>query len=317
MVCGSLGLMRSLNSIQIFIEVARCRSFAEASNRLGLSTSATSKAVARLEEELGVKLLHRTTRSVGLTPEGTRFLEGSSKLMDDMDDLVREVSDTREQPQGRLVVGSTVVFGRMWLMEKVVEFRRLYPELEVELVLDDRMTDLAAQELDIVIRAGELEDNANLVARKFFEDQLVLCASPDYLAKAGVPQTIEDLDNHCCIQFRNPAHGRLLPFRFTLKGHSVSKVMKAGIVANEGEAIKVAAEAGAGVTQLPSFMVIEALEAGRLVPLMKRFWPIPLPHHILYLDRRLVSKRIRVFSDFLLKHRPDWSASLPRLLARS
>lgn len=309
--------MQSYSNIATFIEVARCRSFAEASSRLGLSTSATSKAVARLEEDLGVKLLHRTTRSVGLTPEGTRFLEGASRVVSDLDSLVREVTDTREVPRGRLVIGATVVFGRMWLMEQAVEFRRLYPDVEVELVLDDRASDLAADGLDIVIRAGDLEDNANLVARKFFEDQTVLCASPEYLAKNGIPMTVEDLDNHCCLQFRNPAHGRLYPYRFTLKGHSISKVMGGGLIANEGEAIKNAAVLGAGVAQLPSYMVIEELEAGKLVPLMRRLWPIQQPYHILYLDRRLVSKRIRIFIDFLLKNRPDWSANLPRILARS
>lgn len=309
--------MQSYSNITTFIEVAKCRSFAAAASRLGLSTSATSKAVARLEEDLGVKLLHRTTRSVGLTPEGTRFLEGASRVLDDMDSLVREVTDTREVPKGRLVVGSTVVFGRLWLMDCAVQFRRLYPDVEIELVLDDRASDLAADGLDIVVRAGDLEDNANLVARKFFEDQTVLCASPDYLARAGVPMTVEDLDNHCCLQFRNPAHGRLYPYRFTLKGHSISKVMGGGLIANEGEAIKNAAVAGAGVAQLPSYMVIDDLEAGRLVPLMRRLWPIPQPYHILYLDRRLVSKRIRVFIDFMLKNRPDWAANLPSILARS
>lgn len=309
--------MHSYNNINAFIEVAKCRSFAEAASKLGLSTSATSKAVARLEEDLGVKLLHRTTRSVGLTPEGTRFLDGATRVVDDLDTLVREVTDAREVPKGRLVVGSTVVLGRMWLVDCVVAFRKAYPDVEIELVLDDRASDLAADGLDIVIRAGELEDNANLVARKFFEDQIVLCASPDYLARAGVPSTIEDLDSHCCLQFRNPAHGRVLPYRFTLKGHSVSKLMHGGVVANEGEAIKNAAVAGAGIAQLPSYMVIDELETGRLVPLLRRFWPIPYPYHILYLDRRLVSKRIRVFIDFMLKNRPDWAASLPRVLARS
>ena len=309
--------MQSHSNIATFVEVARCRSFAEASSRLGLSTSATSKAVARLEEELGVKLLHRTTRSVGLTPEGSRFLEGATRILDDLGTLVREVTDTREVPQGRLVVGSTVVFGRMWLMEQAVEFRRLYPDVELELVLDDRASDMAADGLDVVIRAGDLEDNANLVARKFFEDQTVLCASPDYLAQRGIPMTVDDLDSHCCLQFRNPAHGRLYPYRFTLKGHSISKVMGGGLIANEGEAIKNATVLGAGVAQLPSYMVIDDLESGKLVPLMRRFWPIPQPYHILYLDRRLVSKRIRVFIDFLMKNRPDWSANLPRVLARS
>jgi len=309
--------MHSLNNIATFIEVAKCRSFAAASSRLGLSTSATSKAVLRLEEDLGVKLLHRTTRSVSLTPEGARFLEGASRVTGEMDNLVREITEARDVPHGRLVVGSTVVFGRMWLMNCLVEFRRLYPDVEIELVLDDRASDLAGDGLDVVVRAGELDNNANLVARKFFEDQTVLCASPDYLAARGVPQTVEDLDNHCCLQFRNPAHGRLYPYRFTLKGHSISKVMGGGLIANEGEALKNAAVAGAGVIQLPSYMVMDDLEAGRLVPLMKRYWPMMQPYHILYLDRRLVSKRIRVFIDFLIKNRPDWAANLPRVLALS
>lgn len=309
--------MRRFGNVSAFVEVARCRSFAEAASRLGLSTSATSKAVARLETDLGVKLLHRTTRSVGLTPEGTRFLQGATKITEDIDELVREIKDTRTVPQGKLSVGSTVVFGRMWLTEKAVEFRRQYPEIEIELSLDDRAAEMASEGLDIVIRAGTLPDAANTVARRFFEDQTVLCASPEYLAANGIPQSIDDLDHHCCLQFRNPANGRLYRYRFTRRGHSVSKVMPGGLIINEGEAILIAAEAGAGIVQLPSYMVMDALEAGRLVPLMKRLWPIPQPYHILYLDRRLVSPRIRLFVDFLIKNRPEWAANLPRILARS
>lgn len=302
--------MRQLNNVTTFLEVARSLSFAAAAKTLGLSTSATSKAVARLEDDLGVKLLHRTTRSVSLTAEGERFLEGASRVTEELEDLVAEISESRGAPRGRLVIGATVVLGRLWLTPLMVEFGRLYPEVTVELRLDDRAADLAAEGLDIVIRAGDLSDNVNLVARRFFDAQVVLCASPRYLEAQGMPASLEDLDRHKCLVFRNPRHGRLYPWRFTFDGYSVSKVMNPAFIANEGAALLAAAEAGAGVVQLPCYMVSDAMTAGRLVPIMRESWPVPQPYHILYLDRRLMSPRIRAVIDFLTAHTPDWQEAM-------
>lgn len=297
--------MRNLSTIATFIEVARQRSFAEAAKTLGLSTSATSKSVARLEDELGVKLLHRTTRSVGLTPEGDRFLEGASAITGAIDDLVDEVTDRSEVLRGKLTVGTTMVFGRQWLTKLIVEFQKLHPELSIELQLDDRTTDLAAGGCDLVIRAGDLGDHANLVARHYFNDQAVTCASPDYLARKGTPTVIEELVDHDCLSFRNPSTGRVHPYRFTLEGHSVSRLVDSPLVINEGEALATAARAGAGIVQLPSYIVEQSVCTGSLVPILKSYWPDVYPYHLLYLDRRLVSRRIRALIDFLVAHKPQ------------
>ncbi|TNE65683.1 MAG: LysR family transcriptional regulator [Alphaproteobacteria bacterium] len=302
--------MRQLNNVNTFLEVARTRSFAAAAKSLGLSTSATSKAVARLEEEFGVKLLHRTTRSVSLTAEGERFLEGAGRLKTEMDDLIAAVTESRGAPRGRITIGCTVILGRMWLAPLMVDFQRQYPDISVELRLEDRAADLAAEGLDLVVRAGELSDNSNLVARRFFEARFIMAASPDYLARRGTPTGIDDLDNHDCLSFRNPGSGRLYPWRFTFEGYSVSKQVPGRLVANEGDALRLAAEAGAGIVQMPSYVLAESLGNGKLVPVLPDLWPVAQPYHLLYLDRRFQSPRIRALIDFLTAHRPDWEAAL-------
>ena len=297
--------MRSLANIATFIQVASTRSFAEASTRLGLSTSATSKAVARLEEELGVKLLHRTTRSVGLTPEGERFLEGASRLIGEMEALTNEISDSMGTPRGRLAVSAPAVFGRVWLASKICDFQKRYPEITVELSLDDREVDLAADSFDVVIRTGALADNVNLVARRFFDDQLYMCATPDYLDTHGRPRTIADLKDHACLMFRNASQGRIFPWRLSVDGETVNGSFNSPLVINDAEALATAVMGGAGICQLPSYTVRSALLDGRLEEVLPDFRPDPYPYSILYLDRRLVSPRIRVFIDYLIEHRPQ------------
>lgn len=293
-----------LSGIAAFIQVAETGAFNEAARRLDLSPSATSKAVSRLEEDLGVKLLRRTTRSVSLTPEGERYLEGAKRIVADMAALGEEVSNTLADPSGRLTVSAPAALGRMWLVHALSGFRSTWPRIEVELSLDDRAVDLAGEAVDVVIRAGSLDDSANLVARRLFTDPLIVCATPHYWSRRGRPSQPEDLIDHDCLNFRNRRTGRAMPWRFEVDGSRRSRVFEGPLTIDDGEAVGRAARAGLGVSQMPGYMAADALRAGKLEEVLRDFRPPETPFTALYLDRRLVSPRIRAFIDFMSRLKP-------------
>lgn len=171
--------IKSLSNILAFVRVAEVQSFVQASNLLGLSTSAISKAVARLEADLGVKLLHRTTRSISLTSDGQKFYEGCQQILVELDTLEAEIQGDRAIPKGRLVINSSVGFGRICLIPSFKAFTEAFPEIDLEISFDDRAVDLAENGVDIVFRTGQLSDSANLMARQLLTYPSMVCGSPD------------------------------------------------------------------------------------------------------------------------------------------
>ncbi len=296
--------MPPLSGVAAFIQVAETGAFNEASRRLKLSPSAASKAVTRLEDHLGVKLLHRTTRSLGLTPEGERYLEGAKRLLSDMAALGNEVSNTPAEPSGRLTVSVPAALGRMWLVDTLSGFRDAWPKVEIELSLDDRVVNLAGDAVDVVIRAGNLDDSVSLVTRRLFTDPLIVCATPNYWNYKGRPHTPADLTHHHCLNFRNRRTGRAMPWHFDIGGSVKSQVFEGQLTIDDGEAVGRAAKSGLGVSQMPGFMAMEALRRGDLEEVLRDFRPPEVPFTALYLDRRLVSPRIRAFVDFLSHLKP-------------
>ncbi|MEL6964548.1 MAG: LysR family transcriptional regulator, partial [Pseudomonadota bacterium] len=254
--------MKSLTTLSAFIEVAGTGSFARAAQQLGLSTSATSKAVARLEDELGVKLLHRTTRSVSLTPEGERFLEGSRHLLGEFAILKDEVASSLDEPKGLLRVSVPVALGRLRVVSIASGFQQRFPNVLIDLSLNDRAVDLAGNRIDISIRAGKLEDSATLVARHLFDDRLVTVATPDYWSRAGRPTHPDDLIGHRCINFRNQRTGRLMPWTFTIDGNVQRREVKEYLTLDDGQSVGEAALASCGISQMPTFMAERSLKAG-------------------------------------------------------
>ena len=299
--------MKSLSNIKTFVRVAQTKSFVEAANVLSLSPPATSKAVAKLEEELGVKLLHRTTRSVSLTNEGERFYEVAQRLLEEMDDLVQELKDTKTEPSGRLKVSMSTAYGRMWGTILLAQFRRDYPQISVELSLDDRDVDLAAEGFDVVIRVGELADSANLIARRLFLDPLITCATPEYLERYGRPQHPEELAQYNCLNFRNRKTGRLVPWFFTIDEQIERRNFTGTLTIDDGEAVGQAAMLGMGISQMPGFMAINALTEGKLEEILADYRPPEVPFTALYLERRLVSPRIQAFIDFMVLKGAIWA----------
>lgn len=289
----------SLIGLNAFVQVVESGGFAKAAVVLGLSTSATSKAVARLEDELGVKLLHRTTRSLSLTPEGERIREGGRTVLAELKALTTDVSDSLAAPTGRLTVSVPVAFGRMWLIKRLAGFIHRYPGIALDLSLNDREIDLAADGIDVAIRAGALPDNVNLIAATIMIDQLRVCASPAYLDRFGEPEGLADLTRHRCLNFRNSRSGRIFPWIFS-DGRALRRLDPEGsFTCDDGASVGAAAEAGMGLSQMPSFMAEAALDDGRLREVLAPYRPPPTPFTALYLDRRLVSSRIRAFIDYL------------------
>lgn len=298
--------MDNLSDLRLFVQVALAGSFAEAARIRGMTNSAVSKAVQRVEHEVGAKLFSRTTRAVALTVEGERLLEGARKLIDDADTLTSEFTDSLEEPRGKLVISAPNVFGRLWLTRRVLAFMCRYQHVEVELKFEDRKVDFMSEGIDVAVRIGDLGDSANLVARKLFDDTIHTCASPAYLERYGMPQKMSDLETHRGIHYRVQSTGLLFPFMFRCEGEMVRRTLDPVLIGNNIEAIQQAAEAGLGLAQLPSFLVVEPLASGRLIEVMTDHRIDTFPYSIVYLDRRLVPPRVRAFVDFLVASPPDF-----------
>ncbi|MEM6487459.1 MAG: LysR family transcriptional regulator [Pseudomonadota bacterium] len=298
------GRVENLSDIRTFVHVAQSGGFAGAARLLGMTTSAVSKAVARLETGVGAKLLTRTTRSVALTVEGERFLDGARRLLEQADALSAEFTDSLDAPRGRLVITAPAVFGRVWLTERVLAFMCRHSEVEVELMFDDRQIDMASEGVDVAVRIGSLGDGANLVARKLFDDRIYTCAAPRYVEAHGLPATPDDLENHRGLHYRIRNTGRLFPFMFHVGGTVRRLTLAPMLVGNSVDALVQAAEAGVGIAQLPSFLAVEAIAAGRLVEVLADYRMENFPYSIVYLDRRLVPPRVRAFVDFLVAEPP-------------
>ena len=293
--------MKSLSNIKTFVRVAQTKSFVEAANALGLSPPATSKAVAKLEEELKVKLLHRTTRSVSLTNEGERFYEVAQRLLKEMNDLTQELRDSLSEPRGWLKISMSAAYGRMWGTKILAQFLREYPQISVELSLDDREVNLAAEGFDVVIRVGALADSANLIARRLFLDPLITCATPEYLEHCGRPQHPDELERYNCLNFRNRKTGRPMPWIFNIDGQVERRNFAGTLTIDDGEAVGKTAILGIGISQMPGFMAIDALGKGILEEILVDYRPPFVPFTALYLDRRLVSPRIQAFINFMVE----------------
>ncbi|ABW32362.1 LysR family transcriptional regulator [Acaryochloris marina] len=291
--------MKSLSNIKTFVRVAEVESFARASNILGLSTSAVSKAVARLEADLGVKLFHRTTRSVSLTPDGKQFYEGCQQLLLEFDALTAEVQGSRATPRGQLTISAPAAFGRLCLVPLLQSFMQSYPEITLNISIDDHAIDLAAQGIDIVIRTGQLADSANLIASRLVTYRLVVCASPHYLAEHGEPQHPEQLQRHSCLNFRNPDTGRFFPWVLEIDGAVESYTVSGPLVFDNADAVVRSSISSLGLSQMPSFLAKEAVSRGQLVEVLNSYQPPETPVWICYLDRNFVSPRIRAFVEFM------------------
>ncbi|HVY65480.1 MAG TPA: LysR family transcriptional regulator [Gammaproteobacteria bacterium] len=292
--------MAGLPAMLAFAEAARRASFAAAARELGLTASAVAKSVARLEQDLGVRLFHRTTRKLALTSDGRALFARCERIVEEMQALRDEAAGTRAEPSGRLRLNVPITLGKRLIVPALAELRRRHPRIQVEVSFTDRYADLVGEGLDAVVRVGALKDSS-LVSRRIGEQQLIAVAAPRYLKQRGTPERPADLAAHACMAFRVPSSGRVYPWQLR-EGRRVLQWSPDGqIVMDDGEAIVAAAVAGLGVAQVPDYMASDALERGQLVEVMPARRPPPIPVSIVYLHSRGMTPRLRALIDVLAK----------------
>ncbi|MCI3205042.1 MULTISPECIES: LysR family transcriptional regulator [Pandoraea] len=288
--------MDSLSGIAFFVQAAETRSFSEAGRVLGVSSSAVGKSVARLEARLGVRLLHRSTRSITLTAEGAQFLERCRRILCEAEAAELELSETRRAPQGRLRVSLPVA--GMLVTPALAAFMRKYPDIELEVDFTDRLVDVIDEGFDVVIRAGELADS-RLMSRPIGTFRLQLVASPGYLAARGTPAKPADLAHHACLQHRFPTNGKFEPWPLRRREGEPEAVLSTRMVCSTSAALLDVALEGLGIACLPDFMVREAIARGDLAPVLDADIEHQGTFRLLWPSSKHLAPKLRVFIDFM------------------
>lgn len=283
--------MDSFSGLESFVRAADLLSFAEAGRALGISASAVGKNVARLEQQLGLRLFHRTTRQVRLTQEGTLFHERCRRILDELHDARAAMQAAAQAPRGRLRV-SLPTIGYRFLLPVLPEFQARYPEVELDLDFNDHLVDVVEAGLDVVIRSGELADS-RLVARRLGPFRFILAASPAYLAERGVPLTPADLAGHASLRYRFLNSGKLE--EWTLPG---LPAMPIALVCNNMEAMLGAAISGLGLAYMPDFLARDALARGELQQVLAQQLTHSGQFSALWPSSRQLSPKVRAFVDF-------------------
>ncbi|WP_420995418.1 LysR family transcriptional regulator [Cupriavidus sp. 30B13] len=286
--------------LTLFLGVVRAKSFARAAVEAEVTPQAVSKAVRTLEEHLGVRLFHRTTRKLSLTTEGARLFELADPGMRQLDEALEQVRSSRSDNDGVVRVTAPHSVGSRVVVPLIRGFREQYPGITFDVVLSDMFTDLVEAKIDVGFRAGT-SPGPNLVARRLCDLPLIVCASPDYLARHGAPDTPDALLRHQCTGFRRPATGRLVPWELTIDGDLVYMEVPAVATFTDVETEIQAVRAGIGIGQLTAYMVQDDLDAGRLVAILPGYGSNNVGLYMYYPRRTHIPVRVRRFIDFVLE----------------
>jgi DNA-binding transcriptional LysR family regulator len=297
--------MDKLDAMQAFARVVALGSYAEAGRQLGLTRSAVSKGVMELEHILGARLLDRTTRRVSPTEAGLAYYERCLDILARVEETEQQVSRLHDEPKGVLKVNAPMSFGALYLGEAIADFMAAYPDLRVELLLNDRFIDPIEEGADVTIRIAALQDSS-LVARKLAPARRRLVVSPSYIAEHGAPKTPDDLAAHKCLTY---GHTTLLQrWQLMKNGVALSVPVTSILCSNNGDILRSAALAGRGISDLPTFLVGPDIRAGRLRVALADYAPAELGIYALYAPNRYLAAKTRVLIDFLVKRfaRPAW-----------
>lgn len=282
-----------------FLAVVAEGSFVKAGLRLELSRSGVSRSVQKLEEQLGTRLLARTTRNVSMTREGEVFYELCRPAVEQIAGALTHLGDLRDgPPRGRLRVCSTVGFGRKVVAPTLPDFCSRFPEIELEFVLDDRMTDFTTDQFDVSIRNGRLQDS-EIIARRLAPMQMLVCGAPSYFERNPPPKNVDELEAHRCVNFRLSS-GRVYEWEFEENGALRTFLPKAGLVFNDPELVRDSVMAGLGIAQMAAYQVADNIRAGELTACLEDRSVCGRGHYICYPTREHVPPRVRAFVDHLL-----------------
>ena len=290
--------MEDFSAISSFVRVVEAKSFAAAAAQLGMTPSGVSRAVSRLEEQIGVRLLFRSTRALRLTDDGESFYQRCKDILADLGEAVEALNYARTKPKGKLRVAVNVSVGRAALIPNLAEFEARFPDIRLELSMSDRNIGLIEEGIDCAIRMGELEDS-NLIARKLGYFSNVLCASPSYLERHGAPVSIEDLKQHHCINYIYPTSGRPYQWQFDTPDGRIALDIDAHPLINDGESVIQAAIAGLGIIQTPHWLAASAIGYGKLKVIMEDTISTGSPVWIVYPQKKHLSARVQAFIEWV------------------
>lgn len=277
--------MDRIDTMRAFVTVVTEGSFTRAAERLGWSPQLVSKYVARLEARLATRLLNRSTRKVHVTEAGRRYAERARQVLDNIDEMEQGLSEDQHQPRGRLRISAPVSFATRHLAPLLCDFQRAHEHVSVDLQLNDRKVDIVEEGFDIALRIGHLK-SSSLIARRIAPVRLVICASPDYLARHGTPEQLSELGQHRCLHY-------------SYMEHDIGLAQEAVLSCNNGDVLVDAAIQGAGITVQPTFIVGPAIADGRLKILLPGQAPAPMGLYAVYAHRTLLPGKISRFIDFM------------------
>lgn len=283
-----------IGDVLAFVRVADAQSFTVAAERLGLSRSAIGKCIGRLEQSLGARLLHRSTRNVSLSDEGRLFYEHAQRILSEVGNATDAMARRKQAPRGRLRIDLPVSLGRLHIMPLLREYLRRWPDVEADVSFSDDYADLVRDGIDVAIRIGGDADS-RLVRKVLAPHRLITCAAPEYLDRHGAPAHPDDLSRHRAIAFTHA--GALVPWRFSANGQERAVRVAGPLRMGNTEALRDAALAGDGIVQLGAYLVGDDLRAGRLAPVLEAWAPEGAPVCAVYPHRRHLAPKVRVLID--------------------
>jgi len=297
--------MDRLISERMFVTVLETGSFAAAAQRLGTSSGQASKLVSKLEADLGVRLLHRTTRALSPTEAGQAYFDRLRGLLDEFDALDTETRNAALLPRGKIRLSAPLSFGTIRLAPHLASFAKTYPDIALEVQFSDRLVNLVDEGFDMAIRVGKPRDTT-LIARKLCSAELIIAAAPAYLAANGIPETPQDLTHHDCLLDTNSRDPKTWRFAQNQK-----VAVNGRLTFSNASVCMIAAEAGLGIAASPDFVLADSLAAGRLVRLLAGYAEAPMGVFALYPSGRHLALKMRVLIDFLAQHLPNSAPFLP------
>ena len=303
-----------LHGVLVFLKVVETRNFSDAARSLGVSTSAVSAAVLRLEQKLAVRLLNRTTRRVAATSEGVEFYRRCKQIIADLEQAEISVGRAGSLPSGQLCIGMPSALGRTWVVPRLPDFVRAYPSVSLEIVIGDFFDASSREGLDAAIQVGEIP-SSRMMVRKLAPVNYVVCGAPKYLLERGNPLNPNDLKDHVCLSYRRPRNGQIRQWRFG-RGKSIQSLTPSNnIILNSGEALISAASCGLGLIQVAEYYAQPQIESGRLVELMKDHTTHAYDISIVFQQRKRIAPRLRAFVDFIVEafDPPPWRRAATRL----
>lgn len=303
--------MDRIDAMRAFVSVVTEGSFSNAATAMQLSPQLVSKYVSKLEERLEIRLLNRTTRKVSLTEAGTHYFQHAQQILLSIDDMESKLGGFQQKPKGTLRISAPVSFALKHMAQLITDFQALYPSVNVDLQLTDRKVDIVEEGFDVALRIGQLK-SSSLIAKQVAPIRVILCASPDYLKKYGVPRNPEDLKNHRYLHYSYMERSNKEEIYQWLSIESSQR--DGGLSSNNGDLLVNAAIAGAGLALQPTFIASEALVEGKLVIVLPEYEPETLGLYAVYAHRKLLPHKIRCFIDFIEGYYgspPYWDKPIP------